>query len=150
LGSKKQKPYFYRAYLIQKLINHNKKQKQMALIIEQNGKNQLIVDGKFCENLDAEVLKRKLLEPGLEIYFNCNRFYYDKVIEKYYSKVRIRLDNSRSVQGKMTELGYEGNIYQEYEEENKSFAQWSTMSVINPTLYDAYKCFLKSLLLRLS
>jgi hypothetical protein len=120
----------------------------MGLIIEQTGKNQLTVDGKFCENLDAEVLKRKLLEPYLKLYFNYDTYHYDKVIKKYYSKVKIRLDNSSL--GKITELGYEGEIHQEYGEEKKYLAQWSTRSVIKPTLYDAYECFLKALLLRLS
>lgn len=110
---------------------------------------QLYLDGELVlyEKLDAEVLKRKVLEPDAEIYFEYNRFYYDKVKEKYFSKLRIRLDNCNS--GNVCHLGYEGDIRKEYEED-EYFAQWSTMSAVNPTIYDAYKCFVNAICLRLS
>ena len=121
----------------------------MALIIEINEFSQLELNGErvLYEKLDAEILKRRVLEPEAEIYFEYNRFYHDKVKEKYYSKPRIRLDNCNSED--LCHLGYEGDIKKEYEED-EYFAQWSTMSVVDPTIYDAYKCFVNAICLRLS
>ena len=121
----------------------------MALIIQTVSGNQLNLNGEFVlyEKLDAEVLKRRVLEPEIEIYFEYKRFYYDKVKENYYSKLKIRLDNCNT--GNFCNLGYEGDIKQEYEED-KYFAQWSTISVVNPNLYDAYKCFVNAICLRLT
>ena len=121
----------------------------MALIIQTVSGNQLNLDGEFVlsEKLDAEVLKRRVLEPEIEIYFEYKRFYHDKVKEKYYSKLRIRLDNCNT--GNFRNLGYEGDIQKEYEED-EYFAQWSTISVVNPTIYDAYKCFVNAICLRLT
>jgi hypothetical protein len=121
----------------------------MAIIIQTVNGFQLYLDGELVlyEKLDAEVLKRKVLEPDAEIYFEYNRFYYDKVKEKYFSKLKIRLDNCNS--GNLCYLGYEGDIEKEYEED-EYFAQWSTISVVNPTIYDAYKCFVNAICSRLS
>lgn len=119
----------------------------MALIIKVNKFSQLELNEELvlCEKLDAEVLKRKVLEPDAEIYFEYTRFCHNK--KKYYSKLRIRLDNCNS--GDLCHLGYEGDIKREYEED-EYFAQWSTRSAVNPTLYDAYKCFVIAICLRLS
>ncbi len=121
----------------------------MALIIQTVSGNQLNLDGKLVsyKKLDVEVLKRKVLEFNVEIYFEYNRFYHDKVRETYYSKLRIRLDNCNS--GDFCDLGYEGDIKKEYEED-EYFAQWSTMSVVDPNIYDAYKCFVNEIFSRLS
>ena len=121
----------------------------MALIIQTVLGNQLNLNGEFVlyEKLDAEVLKRRVLEPEIEIYFEYKRFYHDKVKENYYSQLKIRLDNCNT--GNFRNLGYEGDIKKEYEED-KYFAQWSTISVVNPNLYDAYKCFVNAICLRLT
>jgi hypothetical protein len=116
----------------------------MVLTIIQTPKLELALNGEIFKNLDAEVLKRRLLERDLELYFEYNRFFHDKVREKYYSQVKIKFN------GHLGGLGYEGLIKKEYEEvKYKHFASWFTKG-IEPTLYHAYDCFLESLLLALT